>query len=85
MMPGRQFVDKVSKCTAINKSKNDASKHINSIWEQPNDWWGSQEVVAAREHFFDMCGRVNKEWLKEWSVFFKKHLEVIKQMNHTDN
>jgi len=55
----------------------EAANHINSVWDNPKVWWGSPQVVAAREKFFDMCGRTNPNWLDEWSSFFNKELEEI--------
>jgi putative transferase (TIGR04331 family) len=54
-----------------------AAKHINKIWGDPGAWWESQEVILAREHFFDLCGNVNDNWIEEWSDFFNKELQFI--------
>ena len=51
-----------------------ASNHINKIWDNPNYWWSLPEVVNAREEFFDQCGRVDDNWLDQWSDFFKEQL-----------
>jgi|APSaa5957512535_1039671.scaffolds.fasta_scaffold30182_2 putative transferase (TIGR04331 family) len=51
-----------------------ASNHINKIWNNPNYWWSLPEVVNAREEFFDQCGRVDDNWLEQWSDFFKEQL-----------
>ncbi len=51
-----------------------ASNHINTIWDNPNYWWSLPEVVNAREEFFDQCGRVDDNWLDQWSDFFKEQL-----------
>ena len=51
-----------------------ASNHINTIWDNPNYWWGSSEVINAREEFFDQCGRVDDNWLDQLGDFFKEQL-----------
>ena len=48
-----------------------AAKHVNMVWENPKDWWDSENTVKAREYFFDRCGRVSEDSLDEWSIFFK--------------
>jgi len=52
-----------------------AAEHINNIWHDPYVWWSSPEVTEAREHFHDLCGRVNKDWANKWVEFFNKQLE----------
>ena len=52
-----------------------ASNHINKIWNNPKAWWDSIIVTNAREEFFDQCGRVDDDWLDQWSRFFKKQLQ----------
>ncbi len=54
-----------------------AADHINNIWNNPNTWWESKEVVLAREHFFDLCGNINDDWVDEWSEFFNGELQHI--------
>jgi putative transferase (TIGR04331 family) len=49
-----------------------AAKHVNMVWEDPRDWWDSENTVKAREYFFDRCGKVNEDSLDEWSIFLKK-------------
>ena len=29
----------------------EAARHIDSFWARPEEWWESEEVVRAREHF----------------------------------
>jgi putative transferase (TIGR04331 family) len=51
---------------------NDASNHINKIWENPKLWWNQPEVISAREMFFEYCGNVDDSWLDSWVSFFQK-------------
>ena len=54
----------------------EAAEHVNKIWTNPGEWWGSTKVLQARENFFDMCGRVHKDWLDEWVLFFKSEIAI---------
>ena len=47
-----------------------AANHINNIWNNPLEWWESNEVFRARKMFFDICGDSDEDWLDEWSNFF---------------
>lgn len=49
-----------------------AAEHINDIWEEPDKWWNSPEVLQAREEFHKMTCRRSSDWLKEWSDFIKQ-------------
>jgi putative transferase (TIGR04331 family) len=51
-----------------------AANHINKVWENPKLWWDSLDIINAREEFFDQCGRVDDDWLNQWSSFFKKQI-----------
>jgi putative transferase (TIGR04331 family) len=50
-----------------------AAQHINNVWNNIDLWWDAPQTVRAREHFFDICGRVKKDWVSEWVLFFKKY------------
>ncbi len=51
-----------------------AAKHVNTIWNNPIEWWNSEKVLTAREIFQKKCGKHNPNWLKEWSLFFKNEI-----------
>jgi len=70
-----ELVKNMKNAKIIFSDAKEAAGHINSIWDAPEEWWGSQEVVSAREMFFSMCGRTNPNWIDEWSLFFKDELK----------
>lgn len=48
-----------------------AALHINSIWRDPQHWWGSEEVMKARRLFQDQSVLIKKNWVQEWVNFIK--------------
>ena len=44
-----------------------ASDHINKIWDNPFLWYNRPKGVLAREAFASQEGRINKTWLAEWN------------------
>tara|TARA_B100000795_G_C22804503_1_gene443970 strand:+ start:2204 stop:3967 length:1764 start_codon:yes stop_codon:yes gene_type:complete len=50
----------------------EASKHINCIWSNPELWWNKIETKKARDKFLEICGRTSKNWASEWTDFFNK-------------
>jgi putative transferase (TIGR04331 family) len=72
-----EFDDLVKKMKSANIIFSDpvsASSHINRIWNDPRLWWDSPTVIDVRKEFFDQCGRVDDNWLDQWSDFFKEQL-----------
>ena len=77
-----ELVKNMKNVKIIFSDAKEAADHINSIWDAPEEWWGSQEVVSAREMFFNMCGRTNPNWIDEWSLFFKDELKKLDEVNN---
>ena len=50
---------------------NEAAKHINKYWSNPNEWWDSKEVINARKIFFKMAYDDKKSWNLDWVEFLK--------------
>ncbi len=46
-----------------------AAAHINAIWKDPGQWWGSADVLHARKEFFRQALCLDGDWLKEWTAF----------------
>lgn len=44
-----------------------AAAHINLIWEDPDRWWNSTEVLHARKEFIRQALDMDSDWLKEWT------------------
>ena len=45
------------------ESSIEATKHINNIWDNVDDWWLSQDVQFARKEFCSNYARLNKNKL----------------------
>ena len=46
-----------------------ASKHLNKIWNNVDDWWESDEVKKTREFFFKEVALVENNALEKWKFF----------------
>ncbi len=51
-----------------------AANHINKVWDDPYAWWNSPRTINSRKKFLDEFVRTEKNWLKQWSRFFKDQL-----------
>tara|TARA_B110000259_G_scaffold188479_1_gene247943 strand:- start:3509 stop:5272 length:1764 start_codon:yes stop_codon:yes gene_type:complete len=49
-----------------------AAFHMNDIWNSPEDWWHSEEVVLAKNNFLEWFGRKSPNPTKELINFIKK-------------
>tara|TARA_Y100000739_G_C20612646_1_gene469661 strand:- start:391 stop:2133 length:1743 start_codon:yes stop_codon:yes gene_type:complete len=49
-----------------------ASKKINSISNNVEDWWGNSALQDSVEKFTNRYARNSKDWKKEWKIFFNK-------------
>ena len=50
----------------------EASKKINSVWENIDDWWKSDKIQSARNNFCNNYARCNLNWRKEWVKFINE-------------
>jgi putative transferase (TIGR04331 family) len=46
-----------------------AATHLNAIWNDPDKWWLSPEIIAARKEFYRQACKLDPNWLKEWKIF----------------
>lgn len=46
-----------------------ASKHLNGIWNNIEDWWESRDVKMARENFIKEAALVKSNPLEKWKKF----------------
>tara|TARA_Y100000590_G_scaffold391570_1_gene468319 strand:+ start:1930 stop:3717 length:1788 start_codon:yes stop_codon:yes gene_type:complete len=46
-----------------------ASKHLNNIWDNVDDWWESKDVKSAREFFINEVALVQPKALNIWKNF----------------
>ena len=48
-----------------------AAAHLNAIWDDPDQWWNSPDVVYARNEFHRQAVYLGSNWLSEWAAFIK--------------
>ena len=48
-----------------------AARHINNVWDNVEEWWDSPKVVSAKEIFYEVALRIDREWKKEWVKILK--------------
>ena len=48
-----------------------AAQHLENIYDDPELWWESTEVLYAREKFNEICLTITKNRKEEWINFFK--------------
>ena len=48
-----------------------AARHLNSVWNNPDEWWNRPSVLKARECFKNECCQIDKNQISIWSEFFK--------------
>jgi putative transferase (TIGR04331 family) len=58
-----------------------AANHVNTLWNNPIDWWNSEKVLSAREYFHEKCGKSSPDWLNEWSSFFKHEVRKLEEFD----
>jgi hypothetical protein len=47
------------------------AEHASAIWENPEVWWTSPDVLQAREEFHKQALDLEGDWLKQWASFIK--------------
>jgi putative transferase (TIGR04331 family) len=70
-----ELIESMKKAKIIFTDSKVAANHVNTIWNNPIKWWKSEKVLAVRENFHDKCGRINPDWLNEWSSFFLQEIK----------
>ena len=53
-----------------------AVQHLNKIWESPDEWWSSKEILKTREKFHNLCFIKKKNEIKFWSNFFTSQINI---------
>ena len=58
-----------------------AANHINSIWDNPSDWWNSDKVLNVRKKFMNEFAMTSSKSVNKW----EKELEKIYKMHFYRN
>ena len=53
------------------------SDHLNNIWDNPQDWWNSEDIDLFKREFKKMFFLDVKDKLKIWENFFKENLKSL--------
>ena len=53
-----------------------AAAHLNAIWSDPDAWWDSAPVRAARAEFRRQAIDVDGDWLGRWTDFLRNQLSA---------
>jgi len=48
-----------------------AARHLNSVWNNPEEWWNRPSVLKARGRFERECCQIDENRIPIWSDFFK--------------
>ena len=46
-----------------------AAEHVNSIWDDPEEWWSEKDVRKAKQDFLDECLILSKNGADKWHKF----------------
>lgn len=65
------LVKKLKQAKILFNDAVEAAEHINSIWDDPNEWWESPLVISAREEFYHQALNLKPGGLRKWIDFFK--------------
>ena len=49
-----------------------AARHINAIWDDPDLWWESPDVLRAREEFRLQATLLDSDWVRRWTSFVEE-------------
>jgi putative transferase (TIGR04331 family) len=71
----KQVINLLLNAKIIFHNPNEASEHINKIWNIPNEWWNSKQVQYARNKFLEEGAFPNNNWDLIWANFLKKLLK----------
>lgn len=66
------LLDILKRAKIVFNDPKSAADHVNAIWDDPDQWWKSSEVLAAREAFHQMACRNDSNWLEQWTAFVKE-------------
>ena len=54
-----------------------AATHINEIWDDPDEWWNSEEVKQVSLLLRAECVNFSESDIIEWHTFLKKQVQPL--------
>jgi len=67
--PFAALVERLMRVNIVFESGKAAAAHVNSVWDEPNRWWRSPDVMTARAELERMTMKTGANWLERWKVF----------------
>ena len=68
------YIDKLKSIKILFDDPAEAAEHINTIYDDVDSWWFSDEVQKAREEFCYNYARTSDDWADEWIEEFRRVL-----------
>jgi len=66
-----ELIDILVKAKIVFSDPIKAAEHINLHWDNLEEWWQTDEIVIARNIFYEYALNIDKGWLKKWADFLK--------------
>ena len=74
----KPLVEELEKAKIIFSDPILAAEHVNSIWDDPEEWWSEKDVQKAKQNFLDECLLLSKNGADKWHKFLSD--EIKKQV-----
>lgn len=68
------FFGELKKVKIYHENLVSASKFINLIFNEPSEWWYSNEIQRVKNNFCEKYSRLSANWVDDWKSFIKKEL-----------
>ena len=62
-----KIIDILKKNKMFFETFEEAKKHIEKIWNNPDLWWTSKKVQAARKIYLNNFFKIEKNWFQNWN------------------
>tara|TARA_Y100000590_G_scaffold84200_1_gene94073 strand:- start:33098 stop:34882 length:1785 start_codon:yes stop_codon:yes gene_type:complete len=66
-----KVLDDLKKAKVYFEDKEQISEHINKIWDNPLEWWKSNQTTTSINELKKFAFHLRNNWLDEWSSFIK--------------
>ena len=60
-----------------------AALHIDSVWDQPDEWWNSEEVTRARDSFIAPTLVVSRDPMEAWTGMLREEMKLPMSADET--
>ena len=70
----QQYIDKLEEVKILHYSPKTAAMHLDSIYNDINNWWQKENVQKAKNNFVERYAKSNKNWADDWAKEFTKIL-----------